>query len=68
MYPLAEIPNFRKMNNTGLLITGSEFSKKRSSANLGLTRTERSVDPCFDRPFRDGPVKALVDSKHLKLH
>ena len=32
MYLLVEIKNFRKMNNMGLLITGSEISKKLSSA------------------------------------
>ena len=32
MYLLNEIQNFRKMNNMGLLITGSEFPKKLSSA------------------------------------
>ena len=32
MYLLVEIQNFRKMNNMGLLITGSEISKKLSSA------------------------------------
>ena len=32
MYLLVEIQNFRKMNNMGLLITGSEFPKKLFSA------------------------------------
>ena len=57
---------FRTRTNADLETSGRTSAKKLE--NLGLTRTARSAGPCLDRPFRDRPVEALVDSKHLKLH